>query len=119
MCLNVCNCVVMGQSYYGVYGGTTAQYPVYGAGPGGLLTGAGTTFYPYLQFGGEGTGGATGYSSGHGHGHGQGYGVQYPHHLFQYSPVNSSGSYPQHYGAPMSLAPTPPLQSGLYCNIIS
>ena len=97
----------MVQSYYNVYGGANAQYPVYGAGPGGLITGSGTTFYPYLQFG-EGTGGATGYSSG------QGYGVQYPPHLFQYSAVNSTGSYPQHYGAPMSLAPTPALQSGLY-----
>ncbi|KAA3484388.1 hypothetical protein ERO13_A03G080800v2 [Gossypium hirsutum] len=90
-------------SYYNVYGGATAQFPMYGAGPGGLITGTGTTFYPYLQFG-EGTGGgATAYSSG------QGYGLQYPHHLFQFS----TGSYPQHYGAPMSLAPTPPLQSGV------
>ncbi|OMO77611.1 hypothetical protein COLO4_25055 [Corchorus olitorius] len=96
-------------SYYNVYGGATAQYPVYGAGPaGGMMTGAGTTFYPYLQFG-EGTAGAaTGYTSG------QGYGIQYPHHPFhQYSAVNSTGSYPQHYGAPMSLAPTPTLQSGV------
>ena len=96
----------MVQSYYNVYGGATAQYPVYGAGPGGLITGSGTTFYPYLQFG-EGTGGATGYSSG------QGYGVQYPHHMFQYSAVNSTGNYPHQYGAPMSLA-TPALPSGLY-----
>ncbi|TYG79279.1 hypothetical protein ES288_D02G126200v1 [Gossypium darwinii] len=42
-------------SYYNVYGGATAQFPMYGAGPGGLITGTGTTFYPYLQFG-EGTG---------------------------------------------------------------
>ncbi|XP_038718088.1 RNA-binding protein 38-like isoform X2 [Tripterygium wilfordii] len=97
-------------SYYNVYGGAAgAQYPMYGT---GMMTG----FYPYLQFG-EGSGGAaatSGYASGS-----QGYGVQYPHHhLFQYSPVNSTaaaaGGYPHHYGhghVPMSLAPTPALQS--------
>lgn len=98
------------QSYYSVYGGAAAQYPVYGAGPGGMMTGAGAAFYPYLQFG-EGSGGAAasgGYTSG------QGYGVQYPHHLVQYSAINSTGGYPQHYGPPMSLAPTPALQSGLF-----
>lgn len=96
-------------SYYSVYGGAATQYPVYGAGPGGMMTGAGAAFYPYLQFG-EGSGGAAasgGYTSG------QGYGVQYPHHLVQYSAINSTGGYPQHYGAPMSLAPTPALQSGV------
>ncbi|KAB2071794.1 hypothetical protein ERO13_A08G229300v2 [Gossypium hirsutum] len=82
-------------NYYSLYGGATGQYPVYG---GGLMTGAGTAFYPYLQFG-EGMAGPV-YSSG------QGYGVQFPQHLFPYS----TGSYPQHYGAPMALAPTPPLQ---------
>lgn len=103
------------QSYYSVYGGTTAQYPMYGTGPaGGMITGAAAAaaaFYPYLQFG-EGSGGAaaTGYTSGQ-----TGYGVNYPHHLFQYSAINSAtGGYPQHYGASMSLAPTPALQSGLY-----
>lgn len=99
--------VLIVQSYYSVYGGATAQYPMYGTGPGGMMTGAATAFYPYLQFG-EGSGGATGYTSG------QSYGVHYPHHLFQYSAVNSTGGYPQHYGAPMSLAPTAALQSGLY-----
>jgi hypothetical protein len=101
----------MAQSYYSVYGGTTAQFPMYGTGPGGMMTGAAAaaSFYPYLQFGeGSGTGAATGYSSG------QGYGVNYPHQLFQYPAINSTGGYPQHYGAPMSLAPTPALQSGLY-----
>ncbi|KAF5457040.1 hypothetical protein F2P56_021178 [Juglans regia] len=96
-------------SYYSVYGGTTAQFPMYGTGPGGMITGAAASggFYPYLQFG-EGSGGsANGYASG------QGYGVNYPHHLFQYSAINSSGGYPQHYGAPMSLAPTPASQSGV------
>ncbi|XP_044511406.1 RNA-binding protein 38 isoform X2 [Mangifera indica] len=97
-------------SYYNIYGGATAQYPVYGNGPaGGMMSGATTAaFYPYLQLG-EGSGGATaaGYTSG------QGYGVQYPHHLFHYSAINATGGYPQaqHYGTPMSLAPTPPLQS--------
>lgn len=94
-------------SYYNVYGGGTTQFPMYGAGPGGVITGAGAAaFYPYLQFG-EGSGGAaTGYTSG------QGYGVNYPHHMFQYPAINSTGgTYPQHYGAPMSLAPSPALQS--------
>ncbi|KAH7519768.1 uncharacterized protein LOC107405501 isoform X2 [Ziziphus jujuba] len=97
-------------SYYGLYGGATSQYPMYGTGPGGMVTGAAAAaaFYPYLQFGeGSGGGGATGYSSG------QGYGIQYPHHLFQYSAINSSAAYPQHYGAPMSLSPSPALQSGV------
>lgn len=86
-------------NYYGVYGGATGQYPVYGAGP---MTGAGTAFYPYLQLGEAMTGAATGtvYPSS------QGYGVQYPHHMFHYS----AGNYPHHYGAPVALAPTPPLQ---------
>lgn len=101
-----------------MYGGAT-QYPLYGTGPaGGMMTGAtaaATAIYPYLQFG-EGSGGAGtvtgGYSSG-----GQGYGVYYPPQLFQYSPITSSAGYAQHYGAPMSLAPSPALQSGLYSHI--
>ncbi|KAA8521119.1 hypothetical protein F0562_011728 [Nyssa sinensis] len=94
-------------SYYStVYGGTTAQYPVYGAGAGGMMTGAAAAaaFYPYMNFG-EGSGGATSYTAAVG----QGYGVQYPHHLLQYS----TGGYTQHYGPPTSLAPTPPLHSGV------
>uniref|UniRef100_A0A2P2L341 RRM domain-containing protein n=1 Tax=Rhizophora mucronata TaxID=61149 RepID=A0A2P2L341_RHIMU len=94
-------------SYYNVYGGATAQYPLYGTGPGGMMTGATTAFYPYLQFG-EGSGAApTSYSSGQSYG----VGVQYPHQLFQYSAFNSTGGYPQHYGTPMSLAPTTALPS--------
>ena len=96
-------------SYYGVYGGATAQYPVYGSGPaaaaGGMMSG-GAAFYPYLQYGGEGSGG--------GGTSGQGYGVNYPPqaHLFQYSPIASTAGYAQHYGTPtMSLAPSPALQS--------
>ncbi|KAJ1391183.1 RNA-binding domain superfamily [Sesbania bispinosa] len=95
-------------SYYSVYGGATAQYPVYGSGPaGGMMTGAAAAaaFYPYLQYA-EGSGGGTtgGYTSG------QGYGVNYPPQLFQYSPT---GGYAQHYGTPISLAPSPALQSGV------
>ncbi|ESR55051.1 hypothetical protein CICLE_v10021520mg [Citrus x clementina] len=101
-------------SYYNVYGGAAAQYPMYGNGhaAGGMMTGgaaaaAAAAYYPYLQFG-EGTGAATtGYTSG------QGYGVQYPHHLFPYSTINAAAGYPQHYGPPMSIAPTPALQSGV------
>ena len=110
--LSLVNCLDFGfmvQSYYNVYGGAAAQYPMYGTGHGGMMNGAAAAFYPYLQFG-EGTGGATSYTAS-----GQSYGVQYPHHLFQYSAINSptTGGYPQHYGAPMSLAPTAPLPSGL------
>ncbi|KAF9670502.1 hypothetical protein SADUNF_Sadunf13G0075700 [Salix dunnii] len=96
-------------SYYNMYGGATAQYPVYGTGLGGMMNGAAAAFYPYFQFG-EGSGGATSYTAS-----GQSYGVQYPHHLFQYSAINSTttGGYPQHYGAPMSLAPTAALPSGV------
>ncbi|XP_042495379.1 RNA-binding protein 24-B-like isoform X1 [Macadamia integrifolia] len=99
-------------SYYGVYGGGAAtQYPMYGAGAGGLLTGAASAaaFYPYLQFG-QGNGGAAAPAAAYTGGHG--YGVQYPHHLFQYSPITSTG-FPHHYGGPMSLAPTPPSQAGV------
>lgn len=66
---------------------------------------AAAAFYPYLQFGEGTTAAAAGYTSS-----GQGYGgVQYPHgHLFQYS-----SAYPQHYATPMSLAPSPALQSAV------
>lgn len=97
-----------------MYGGAAGQYPMYGTGAGGMITGgaaAAAAFYPYLNFGegNTGGGGATNYT-------GQGYGLQYPHHqhhLFQYSAINSAGGYPQ-YGTPISLPATPPLQSGLY-----
>lgn len=109
------------QSYYNVYGGATAQYPMYGTGPGGIMNGAAAAaaaFYPYFQFGeGSGGGGGNGFTAGSGQQ--GGYGVQYPHHLFQYSAaINSSAtSFPQHYAAPpMSLPPTPPtLPSGNLC----
>ncbi|XP_057793801.1 uncharacterized protein LOC131010340 isoform X2 [Salvia miltiorrhiza] len=98
-------------SYYGVYGGASAQYPLYGSGSSGLVSGAAAAaaaaaYYPYLNLS-DGSGGATGYSGN------QGYGVQYPHHLFQYSTMNSTGIYPPHYGTPVSLAPPTPLQSGV------
>ncbi|XP_052202737.1 uncharacterized protein LOC127808296 isoform X2 [Diospyros lotus] len=100
-----------GQSYYGVYGGATSQYPIYGAGGGAsLLTGASAAaaaFYPYVNFG-EAGGGATATYAGAGRTYG---GVHYPQHLFHYSPVTSTGGYPNHYAAPMSLPSTPPLQS--------
>lgn len=95
-----------------MYGGATAQYPLYGTGPGGLVTGAAAAaaFYPYLQMGEAGNGGAGGgYTTTTSS---QGYGVQYPHHLFPYSPINSTGAFPQNYGPPISLAPSPALPSG-------
>ncbi|XP_023535742.1 RNA-binding protein 38-like isoform X1 [Cucurbita pepo subsp. pepo] len=104
-------------SYYNVYGGATAQYPMYGTGPGGILSGAAAAaaaFYPYFQFGEGSGGGANGFTGGSGQ---QGYGVQYPHHLLQYSAALNSTptTFPQHYAAPpMSLPPTPPtLPSGV------
>ncbi|KAK9265895.1 hypothetical protein L1049_028593 [Liquidambar formosana] len=100
-------------SYYNVYGGASGQYPMYGAaGLGGMMSGgASTAFYPYLQFGeGSGGGGGGGAAAAAGsYTSAQGYGLQYPHHLLPYS----NGTYPQHYAAPMSLAPTPALQSGV------
>ncbi|KAF8404015.1 hypothetical protein HHK36_008891 [Tetracentron sinense] len=97
-------------SYYNVYGGgATTQYPMYGTGGGGMVTGTNpTALYPYLQFG-QGSGGAAAAAA---YTVGQGYGVHYPHHLFQYSPINSTG-FPQHYGGTMSLATTPPSQPGV------
>lgn len=102
----------MVQNYYSVYGGAAAQYPMYGGGAGGMISGAAAAaaaFYPYLNFGEGTTGATTGYTGG------QSYGVQYPHHqLYQYSALNSAAAgYPHHYGAPMSLATTPGMQSGL------
>ncbi|XP_022861531.1 RNA-binding protein 24-like isoform X2 [Olea europaea var. sylvestris] len=95
-------------SYYGLYGGSTGQYPMYGGGAGGMLSAAATSYYPYLNLGeGSGGGATSGYSTT------QGYGFQYPNHLLHYSAINSTGVYPQHYGTPMSLAPATPLQSGV------
>ncbi|CAA0837708.1 RNA-binding (RRM/RBD/RNP motifs) family protein [Striga hermonthica] len=105
-------------SYYGLYGGTSTQYQLYGSGNNGLVTGSSASAYynPYLSFN-EGTiGGATGYSSAGQGGSGGAYGVHYPHqhqHLFQYSPINSTAIFPSHYGTPVSLAPPNPLQSGM------
>ncbi|KAF8405644.1 hypothetical protein HHK36_007720 [Tetracentron sinense] len=93
-------------SYYSAYGGATTQYPMYGAGAAGMGTGnTAAAFYPYLQYG-QGSGGAATYPAG------QGYGIHYPHHLYQYASMNSTG-FPQHYGGPISFAPTPTSQAGL------
>ena len=81
-----------------------------GAGAGGMVTGTTSAFYPYLQFG-QSNGGTGAYPAG------QGYGVQYPHHLFPYSAVNSTG-FPHHYGGPMSLAPAPLSQAGLWTTLL-
>ncbi|XP_008786462.1 RNA-binding protein 24 isoform X1 [Phoenix dactylifera] len=90
-------------SYYNVYGGAAAQYPFYGGATTGLVTGT-TAFYPYFQLG-QG-GGTAPYP------HGQGYGVQYPQ-MFQYSAMTTTGFLAQHYGGPMSLAPSPQAQAGM------
>ncbi|KAE9593508.1 putative RNA recognition motif domain-containing protein [Lupinus albus] len=103
-------------SYYSVYGGATGgggQYPVYGSG--GMMTGGGgggAAFYPYVQYGGDGSG--SGYTSSGGQG---GYGaVNYQPHLFQYSHIAAAstaahGGYTQHYATPISLPPSPAMQS--------
>ncbi|KAK9293361.1 hypothetical protein L1049_021353 [Liquidambar formosana] len=91
--------------FYNVYGGTTSQYPVYGTGAGGLVTNANMNFYPYFQFG-------LGFGSAATNSAGQSFGFQNPQQYYQYSTLTSSGL-PQHYGAPMSLMPTPPSQAGV------
>ncbi|CAN4118078.1 unnamed protein product [Withania somnifera] len=90
--------------YYSVYGGPTSQYPVYGTAASGVLSSAAAAFYPYMNFG-EGSGNR--YTAN------QGYGVQYPHHLFPYSAAGGAGYPTQHYGTPISLAPSPSLHSGM------
>ncbi|KAL5703997.1 hypothetical protein ACHQM5_022479 [Ranunculus cassubicifolius] len=87
-------------NYYNVYGGAAGQYPVYGAGNNGMVTGTTAAYYPYLQFGQGNGGAASAYT-------GQGYSVQYPHHMFPYSALNSTGFAP-HYGGPMGLGATAP-----------
>lgn len=103
------------QGYYNVYGGgaAAAQYPIYGGGAAaaaaGMVTGVGT-FYPYFQFGHAG-GGPPAYPPG------QGFGLQYPPHVFPYSAMNSTGAlptFPNQYGGPISVAPTPAPQAGLF-----
>ncbi|XP_059297368.1 uncharacterized protein LOC132050236 isoform X2 [Lycium ferocissimum] len=96
--------------YYSVYGGAASQYPaVYGsAAASGVLSSAAAAFYPYMNFG-EG-GGNGGYTASQGYA-----GVQYPHHLFPYSAAaTGAAGYPaQHYGTPISLAPSPAMHSGV------
>ena len=82
-----------------MYGGAVAQYPVFG--------GAAGAFYPYFQFG-----------QGAAYGHAQGYNMQYPQ-MFQYSALASSTAvtgFTQHYGGPMSFAPSPAAQPGPFTN---
>ncbi|XP_020090932.1 RNA-binding protein 24-like isoform X2 [Ananas comosus] len=98
-------------NYYNMYGGATTQYPVYG-GATGMVTGT-TPYYPYFQFGqgggGGGVGGAASFATGT-----QGYGLHYPQ-MFHYSAVATSTAgltgFAQHYGGPLSLAPSPPAQA--------
>lgn len=93
------------QNYYNLYGGGAAQYPIYGGGS-GMVTGT-AAFYPYFQFG-QGGGSAATYTSGHG------YGMQYPQ-MYHYSGVASTAGLTglaQHYGGPLSIAPTPSAQAG-------
>lgn len=81
-------------SYYNVYGGATAQHPMYSTGP---MTGVAAAYYPYLQFS-EGNGPVTGYAP-----------LHYPNHMFHYS---TGGNYPHHNGgSPVSLAPSPVIPS--------
>lgn len=113
---------ILEQSFYSIYGGATAQYPMYSS---GLMAGV-TGFYPYptttttaASAAATSTGllgdtaiGSNGglYTSVH-----QNFGVQYPHgsHLFHYSALSSTAAgYPQHYAPSMSMAPSPTLHSG-------
>lgn len=97
-------------SYYGVYGGANGgQYPLYGSGTGGLVSGAAAAYYPYNLNFSEGCEGSTGYTTNQGHGS-----IQFPQHLFQYPAISSAAAlYPHHYGTPLSIAPPSPLQSGV------
>ncbi|XP_073022035.1 uncharacterized protein [Primulina eburnea] len=97
-------------SYYGVYGGANGgQYPLYGSGTGGMVSGAAAAYYPYNLNFSEGCEGITGYTSNQGHGS-----IQFPQHLFQYPAISSAAAlYPHHYGTPLSIAPPSPLQSGV------
>ncbi|XP_010499895.1 PREDICTED: RNA-binding protein 24 isoform X2 [Camelina sativa] len=87
--------------YYNVYGGATAQHPMYSSGPMTGVAAAAAGFYPYLQFA-EGNGPVTGYAP-----------LHYPNHMFHYSALASStgGNYPHHNGTPVSLAPSPVIPS--------
>ncbi|GJS32602.1 hypothetical protein Tco_0530984 [Tanacetum coccineum] len=95
--------------YYDVYGGRNRQYTYYGASVGatndGMITATGAAaavaaFYPYLNMA---EGGHGNYATG------QIY-VVYPHHLYQYSTMNSSRGYAQQYGTLISLTATPAMQ---------
>lgn len=67
-----------------------------------------TAFYPYFQFGQSSGGAATAMASGHG------YSVPYPP-VLHYSAVASTtglAGLVQHFGGPLSIAPTPPAHAG-------
>ncbi|XP_009151471.1 RNA-binding protein 24-A isoform X1 [Brassica rapa] len=83
-------------SYYNVYGGATAQHPMYSTGPMTGIAAAAAAYYPYLQFA-EGNGPVTGYAP-----------LHYPNHMFHYS---TGGNYPHHNASPVSLAPSPVIPS--------
>lgn len=102
-------------NYYNLYGGAGTQYPVYG-------NSVAAAFYPYLNFGENG--GANYNAANTATTNGGHIPYQYhPHHqqqqLYQYAAVaaahaaayNSSAVTGGYYGTPISMAPTPPLQS--------
>ncbi|KAL9247629.1 hypothetical protein vseg_021042 [Gypsophila vaccaria] len=93
--------------YYGVHGGATSQYQMYGSAGAGAGGGMMSCFYPYnLQFGDQ-VNAATSYTTGAM----QSYGLPYPNHPYQLS----SAAYPyQPYSAPMSFASAAnPMHSGM------
>ncbi|WOL03615.1 RNA-binding protein 24-A-like [Canna indica] len=98
-------------SYYNVYGGAAAQYPVYGTA--GMLTGN-TAYYPYFQFG-QGSGSAVATPTALPGGHGS-YSIPYSP-LLHYSAVASTAGlsgFVQHFGGPLSIAASSPTaQAGM------
>ncbi|RWV86579.1 hypothetical protein GW17_00051519 [Ensete ventricosum] len=102
-----------------MYGGASAQYPLYGGATTGMVAGA-TGYYPYFQFG-QG-GGATSTPAA-AYAQGQGYGMQYPH-MFHYSGVTTTtagmtGFGSQLYGVATSLALSPTAQAVVVCTFVA
>ncbi|RZS08957.1 hypothetical protein BHM03_00039999 [Ensete ventricosum] len=98
--------------HYAIQHGATAQYPVYGAAA-GIMTGN-AAFYPYFQFG-QGNGGAATATAATALASGHGYSVAYPP-VLHYSAVASTtglAGLVQHFGGPLSIAPTPPAHAGM------
>ncbi|RZR79884.1 hypothetical protein BHM03_00005728 [Ensete ventricosum] len=105
--------------YNNMYGGASAQYPLYGGATTGMVAGA-TGYYPYFQFG-QG-GGATSTPAA-AYAQGQGYGMQYPH-MFHYSGVTTTtagmtGFGSQLYGVATSLALSPTAQAVVVCTFVA